>query len=186
MNNQYFKLNRLQFANHLMIKTILIGLVIATTTTMVVQQGISKANQIPQPSKTTPPIQPSSLIKQQLTGHWQTKKLSNSQVLNFLFTPDEKFFMWVESQKLAYGMNYKVNSEVKPMQLDIIPKDPSQKVETIFEMTADGKMRLEILKANPGQSRPNNFSTDTPVFKKISKITVPPKNIKFIDPSDRK
>jgi hypothetical protein len=184
MNNNYFKLNRSQFTYHLRTKNVLIGLVI--TTTMIVQPGIIKANQIPQSSQTTPSIQPSSPIKQELIGHWQAKNLANSQVINFIFTPDERLFMWVESEKFAYAMNYKVNSEAKPIQLDIIPKDPSQKVETIFEMTVDGKMRLEIMNSNPGKPRPNKFSTDTPIFERISQTTVPPKNIKFIDPSDRK
>ncbi len=184
MNNNYFKLNRTQFTYHLRAKNVLIGLVI--TTTMIVQPGITKANQTPQTSQATPSIQPSSQIKQQLIGHWQAKNLANSQVINFMFTPDERLFMWLESEKFAYGMNYKVNSEAKPIQLDIIPKDPSQKVETIFEMTADGKMRLEIMNSNPGKPRPNSFSSDTPIFKRISQTTVPPKNIKFIDPSDRK
>ncbi|PAX60386.1 hypothetical protein [Brunnivagina elsteri] len=179
MNNNYFKLNRLQFIHHLKTKNVLIGLVL--TTTIIVQPGIVKANQTPQPSQTTP----SSPIKQQLIGHWQVKNLTNSQVINFIFTPDEKLFMWGEFEKIAYGMNYKVNSEAKPIQLDIIPKDPSQKVETILEMTVDGKMRLEILNANPGQSRPNSFSPDTPIFERISQTTVPPKNIKFVDPSDK-
>jgi hypothetical protein len=184
MNSNYFKLNRSQFTYRFRTKNLLIGLVI--TTTMIVQPGIAKANQTPQPSQATPSIQTSSQIKQQLIGHWQVKQLSNSQAINFIFTPDEKLFMWVESQKLAYEMNYKVNSEAKPMQLDIIPKDLNQKIETIFEMTADGKMRLEIMNSNPGKPRPNKFSTDTPIFERISQTTVPPKNIKFIDPSDRK
>jgi hypothetical protein len=184
MNHNYFQLNRSQFNYHLKAKNFLIGLVI--TTTMIVQPGITKANQTPQTSQATPSIQPSSQIKQQLIGHWQAKNVANSQVINFLFTPDEKLFMWVESQRLAYEMNYKINSEVKPIQLDIIPKDSSQKVETIFEMNTDGKMRLEIQNANPGKSRPNTFSPDTPIFERISQTTVPPKNIKFIDPSDRK
>ncbi|NJL63154.1 MAG: hypothetical protein HC903_16650 [Methylacidiphilales bacterium] len=184
MNKNYFKLNRSQLTFHVKVRTVLISLVFVVT--IVVKQGIVKANPTPQPSQTTSPIQLTNLIKQQLIGHWQAKNLANSQVINFILTPDEKLFMWVESGKVAYGMNYKVNSEAKPMQLDIIPKDPSQKVETIFEMTADGRMRLEIINANPGQSRPNNFSTDTPIFARISQTTVPPKNIKFIDPSDRK
>jgi hypothetical protein len=184
MNSNYFKLNRSQFTYRFITKNLLIGLVI--TTNMIVQPGIAKANQTPQPPQATPSIQPSSQIKQQLIGHWQAKNIANSQVINFIFTPDERLFMWAESEKFAYGMNYKVNSEAKPIQLDIIPKDPSQKVETIFEMTADGKMRLEIMNSNPGKPRPNSFSPDTPIFERISQTTVPPKNIKFIDPSDRK
>ncbi|BAZ38108.1 hypothetical protein NIES4101_40430 [Calothrix sp. NIES-4101] len=184
MNHNNFQLQRSRFSHYTSPRILLVVLVIIITT--VSQEVIAKTNPTLQASRTTAFTQSSQQIQQQLIGHWQTKNASNSEIMNFIFTTDKKVFMWSNSDNLAYELTYKVNSETKPMQLDIIPKDTSQKVETIFEITVDGKMRLEIINASPGKSRPTNFSSTTPSFERISSSIIPPKNIKFFDPTEKK
>ncbi|MEA5574708.1 hypothetical protein [Calothrix sp. UHCC 0171] len=184
MNHNNFQLQRSQLAQYVSPKILLVGLVTIITTLS--QEVIAKANSNPQASQITTLTQSSQPVQQQLIGHWQTKNASNSEIMNFIFTAEKKLFMWSNSDNLAYELTYKVNSETKPMQLDIIPTDISQKVETIFEITVDGKMRLEIINSGPGKSRPTNFSSTTPSFERISSSIIPPKNIRFFDPTEKK
>jgi hypothetical protein len=50
----------------------------------------------------------------------------------------------------------------------------TEKVQTVFELTAEGQMRLQLQGTSPGQPRPNALNAEATVFKKVSEATALP------------
>ncbi len=76
-------------------------------------------------------------------------------------------------------MRYKVNLGEKPMHLDV-GLSSTETVETVFELTAEGQMRLQLQGTNPGQARPNSLNDRATVFKKVSEATALPADTEVI------
>lgn len=146
----------------------------------------SPANQptkapIPTPSSTSQPTNP---IAQKLLGQWQSKDPSSDLVLTFIFSPDGKLYVLSPDPKnpMAIAFEYKINPKPQPMHLDVSVSKEQKSVETIFEFTADGQLRLQLDNTSPKQSRPTAFSPTATLFTKVSDTTKLPENIKLIDP----
>jgi hypothetical protein len=137
---------------------------------------------LPTPTQFDNSIDP---VIQKLSGTWQGEDPSGSDTLTFIFTPQGKLFLVsTNSNKLstAVELRYKVNANIQPMHLDVILPNVSRPVLTIFELTADGKMRLQLEGTDVGKSRPKEFSMRATVFEKTSDSTMLPKNIHILDP----
>lgn len=123
-----------------------------------------------------------SALDRQLQGQWQTKDPKTGKVVTFIFAPDGKLFTVLpapDGSSVAIKMSYKINPTTQPMQLDVIIS-PEQTAMTIFQLTPEGKLRLELEGITPGKPRPANFSSTSTLFEKISEATTVPKNVQMI------
>lgn len=122
-------------------------------------------------------------IAKQLLGRWQAKDPKSDKVFTFIFGPDGKLFVVLPTpngSSVASKVAYQINPTTQPMQLDMV-LSPDEKVLTIFELTPEGKLRVELEGLNPGQPRPTVFSSKSTLFEKISDATTVPENIQIID-----
>jgi len=117
-----------------------------------------------------------------VVGTWQGE-LAPGQMITWILTPDGKLFMTAppvaDEPQQALEMRYQVESSTKPMGLDI---DLAQgaTVMTIFEMTPEGQMLVQIAGTTPGEERPEEFNNAT-VFEKVSDTTTLPPNTQIDD-----
>ncbi|MDZ7963331.1 MAG: hypothetical protein RMY34_36705 [Aulosira sp. DedQUE10] len=150
---------------------------------------------IPNPSPTNQPTQapipnPAPInqstnpIAQKLLGEWQTKDPSSPVTLTFMFSPDGKLYVLSPDTKtpVAVEFQYQINPTPQPMHLNVIVSQEKKPVLTIFEFTADGKLRLQLDNTDPGQPRPTAFSPTATLFTKVSDATKLPENTKFLNP----
>jgi hypothetical protein len=72
-----------------------------------------------------------------------------------------------------------VNFGAKPMHLDFGLSN-TETVQTVFELTPEGQMRLQLQGTNPGQPRPNSLNAEATVFKKVSEATALPADTQVI------
>ncbi len=127
-------------------------------------------------------------IAEQLLGRWQAKDPKSDKVFTFIFAPDGKLFVVLPTpngSSVASKIAYQINPTTQPMQLDMVVS-PSEKVLTIFELTPEGKLRVELQGLNPGQSRPTVFSSNSTLFEKISDATTVPTNVQTVDTQKKK
>ncbi len=123
-----------------------------------------------------------SAIDRQLQGLWQTKDPKTGKVVTFIFAPNGQLFTVLpapDGSSIAVKMSYKINPTTQPMQLDVIVS-PEQTAMTIFQLTPEGKLRLELDGITPGKPRPASFSSTSTLFEKISQATTVPKDIQVI------
>ncbi len=122
-------------------------------------------------------------IAQQLLGRWQAKDPTSDQVVTFIFAPVGNLFIVLpprDGSSVALKVAYQINPTTQPKQLDI-QLSPEQKALTIFELTADGKLRLELEGLAPGKPRPTGFQANATLFEKASEATTVPENIQVIE-----
>ncbi|MGB3267155.1 MAG: hypothetical protein WBA89_24770 [Microcoleus sp.] len=122
-----------------------------------------------------------SNIDQQLLGQWQGT-VPSGQSFTFVFAPEGKLFLMAkgpDGAARAKEMRYKVNLGQQPMHLDV-GLSSTETVETIFELTPEGQMRLQLQGTNPGQARPNSLNEQATVFKKVSEATALPADTQVI------
>lgn len=120
---------------------------------------------------------PVSNINQQLLGQWQTTD-GTGQPITFVFAPEGKLFLMKQvpnGPALAQEMRYKIDVSSQPMALDV-SLSQNETVLTVFELTADGQMRLQLAGTNPGLPRPSSLTAEANVFKKVSETTSLPAN----------
>jgi|GEM_PF-907318 len=122
-----------------------------------------------------------SNLDQQLLGQWQGT-VPSGQSFTFVFAPEGKLFLMAkgpDGAARAKEMRYKVNLGQKPMHLDV-GLSSTETVETVFELTPEGQMRLQLQGTNPGQARPNSLNEQATVFKKVSEATALPADTQVI------
>ncbi|MEO6861356.1 MAG: hypothetical protein ABI180_07425 [Microcoleus sp.] len=122
-----------------------------------------------------------SNIDKQLLGQWEGK-VPSGESFTFVFAPEGKLFLMAkgpDGAARAKEMRYKVNLGAQPMHLDV-GLSSTETVETVFELTPEGQMRLQLQGTNPGQARPNSLNEQATVFKKVSETTVLPADTKVI------
>jgi hypothetical protein len=122
-------------------------------------------------------------VLKQLLGQWQAKDPTSDKLFTFIFAPDNNLFFVLpapDGSSIALKVGYRVNRTTEPMQLDI-QLSPDQTALTIFEFTADGKLRLDLDGLTPGQPRPSAFRPNTPLFDRTSEATTVPENIQVIE-----
>lgn len=121
-------------------------------------------------------------VTQQLRGQWQTKDPTTGKLITFVFAPDGNLFTVLpapDGSSVAIKFAYKINPTTQPMQLDMIVS-PEQVVKTIFELTPEGKLHLELEGLSAGEPRPNQFSSKSTLFEKISDVATVPKDVQVI------
>jgi hypothetical protein len=146
-------------------------------------------NTTPSPTPANPSAKPEL---PELLGQWEFNQFSGFGVNNisFIFTPEGKLYLMAPySPYLSRGSSsnsiqvlevpYKINSSTKPMQVDILLGSEKENIKTIFEMTPDGKIRVELIGLNPGESRPTEFTTGSILMEKVSNFTKLPRNAKI-------
>jgi hypothetical protein len=128
------------------------------------------------------------LVAKQLLGRWEAKDPTSKKTFTFIFAPDRKLFVVLperDNSRVALKVGYQINTTTQPMQLDI-QLGPDQKAFTIFEFTADDKLRLDLDGLTPGQPRASKFQANAVLFNKISEVTTVPENIQVIELKDSK
>jgi len=142
---------------------------------------LASFNASPGPASATAPITAQTAaptatnIDQQLLGQWQGT-VPSGQSFTFVFAPEGKLFLMAkgpDGATRAKEMRYKVDFGAKPMHLDVGLSD-TETVQTVFELTAEGQMRLQLQGTNPGQPRPNALNAEATVFTKVSEATALP------------
>jgi glucose/arabinose dehydrogenase len=136
---------------------------------------------IPTPSSTNQPTNP---VTQKLLGQWQAKDAASQITLTLVFSPDGKLYILLPDAQnpMAIAFQYQINPKPQPMHLDVTVSKEQKPVLTIFELTAEDQMRLQLDNTSPGQPRPKAFSSTATLFTKVSDTTKLPENIKLIDP----
>ena len=120
-------------------------------------------------------------IDKQLLGQWQGT-VPSGQSFTFVFAPEGKLFLMAkgpDGAARAKEMRYKVNLGAKPMHIDV-GLSSTETVQTVFELTPEGQMRLQLQGTNPGQPRPNSLNDQATVFKKVSEATALPADTQVI------
>ncbi len=137
----------------------------------------------------TPSLQDKSTspIAQKLLGQWEAKDPDSPIILTFVFSPEGKLYIYSPNSQtsVAVELKYRIDptTEPKPIHLDITIPGKKEPVLTIFEFTADGKLRLQLDNTNPGKPRPTAFSESPTLFTKVSEATKLPDNVKVIEPT---
>lgn len=132
----------------------------------------------PAPTETATPI---DNIDQKLLGQWEATDPSG-QSFSFIFAPEGKLYLVVQPPQgaaRAKEMRYKVDAKNQPMHLDV-GLSATQTVMTVFELTAEGLMRLQLQGTKPGDPRPSAVNAQATVFKKISDTAALPENTQVI------
>lgn len=124
---------------------------------------------------------PADNIDQKLLGQWEATDPSG-QSFSFIFAPEGKLYLVVQPPQgaaRAKEMRYKVDAKNQPMHLDV-GLSATQTVMTVFELTAEGQMRLQLQGTKPGDPRPSAVNAQATVFKKISDTAALPENTQVI------
>lgn len=120
-------------------------------------------------------------VVQRLSGSWQTK-VSSTQALSLIFAPDGKLFIVLPSSSAnppAMQLRYRVASaSSSPMQIDLTTSD-NKTAQTIFELTKDGKLRVQLNDISAAQPRPSAFKPSAMLFEKVSNSTTLPANARI-------
>jgi hypothetical protein len=146
-----------------------------------------------QPTAQPTPTQESNQAQQtqqKLLGQWEYKNTAQNIALTFVFAPNGKFFILSQpdgkNQRQAVEIRYAMNSIPKPMHLDVYLPNQDKPVQTIFEFTPDGKMRMQLEGTDPGKPRPSKFSNNGSIFEKTSDSTELPSGTVLLDAKSRK
>ena len=122
-------------------------------------------------------------ITNQLLGQWQARDPKTDELVTFIFTPEAKLLIVLpdkEGSSIAIAMGYQIDVTTQPMQLEVIAS-PEEVAQTIFELTNEGKLRLELDGIAPGQPRPTAFSANATLFGKISDSTTLPEDVQVVE-----
>ncbi|HEY9597446.1 MAG TPA: type IV pilin-like G/H family protein [Cyanophyceae cyanobacterium] len=163
---------------HPLIASVLLGLLTTITTTANAQPLVT-----PLIAQAQNPSQ-SGDVQSRLIGQWQAKDTSSEPGLTLIFTADSKLFAIFPSDSgtpTARQLGYRINPTPQPMHIDVSILSMGDVVQTIFEFTPDGQLRLQIVGTEPGQRRPTTFTPSATVFQKISDATTLPSDVEVID-----
>ncbi|BAU14615.1 exported hypothetical protein [Leptolyngbya sp. NIES-3755] len=105
---------------------------------------------------------------QQLVGRWEGKVIRPEVPIGMWFSPSGKtivtFQIGFDAQtRMAFSMNYSIDTKPKPMHLDFRLERPrserdKQPLSTIFEFPNPGRLRVHFKNLEPGKPRPTQFS----------------------------
>jgi hypothetical protein len=157
---------------------ILTSVSIAVSNLMLSQRAIA---QTPIDSPQKPLLVPQDNNASPLWGQWEAKDPLTGDILRFIMTPEGKFYTLVipagsstTSQIPTLELSYQINDRSNPKQIDIISLKSEQRMSSIWELTKDGKLRLQF--GQPGASKPTAFSAGAIVLEKIATSTDLPPN----------
>jgi len=96
--------------------------------------------------------------------------------MTLVFAPAGKLFLLMQAEagvELAEELRYHLNTDTQPMQIDLT-LNQDETIATIFELTPDRHLRLELTHVAPGDERPTAFTDQVLVFQQTSQSTTPP------------
>lgn len=141
---------------------------------------------------TTQPANPPSVAQTQrvaqadvakrLVGLWQAPTRPGAPPLRLVFGADGKMYIILPAasgQAQALDLRYRINAAPRPMQLDIIAEG-NRSAPTIFELTPDRKLRLQLQGINAGRPRPTAFGANATVLEKVSDAANLPANTRVV------
>ncbi len=171
--------HKFQIAGKLLTSSILVSSLIGINTSVLAQPTTAPTSSPSTLNQSTDPI------IQKLWGQWEAINVpSKSPKFNFIFTPEGKLLLisYDTSNPSAIAFKYSIDSKPKPQHLDVtIAKEPKP-VQTIFEFTTDGQLRVQLENTAPGNSRPTAFAANATLFKKVSDSTALPDKVELFDP----
>ena len=121
---------------------------------------------------------PQNSVAKKLMGQWQGE--ISGRLLTLIFTPEGKLFI-LQTSTSAIEFEYRTDVTRQPKYLDLLVGGQIA-TNTIFDFTADGKLRLEFYDIK--KSRPTSFSSNATIFQKISEQTTLPANVTVINNQD--
>lgn len=122
-------------------------------------------------------------ITQQLIGEWQATDPESGESIQLIFASDQQLFFILPAQDgaaVAIPVEYQIQTTMQPMHLDMA-LTPDDIALTIFELTPEGKLRLEFKDVTPGEPRPTAFSETALLLAKTSENTTVPEDIPVIE-----
>jgi hypothetical protein len=177
---------KFSIASKMLTSSVFIALLTTLNTTAALSQPATPPPATPSPTPSTQE-QPTKAIAEKLVGQWETKDPGVPVTLTFIFSPEGKLFIYSPNspEAVAVEFTYRIDTapQPKPIHLDISIPGRKEPVLTIFDFTADGKLRLQLENTNPGKSRPTDFSEQPTLFTKVSESTKLPDNVKVIQPT---
>lgn len=128
------------------------------------------------------PASAEKTIAEKLLGHWEVKDPQSGENLSLIFAPKGKLFFILpedNSKKRALELDYTINPETNPMQIDL-QINGTPPALTIFELTEEGKLQLELDGIAPEKPRPEKFSDRASLLHKVSEETKLPEDVELI------
>ncbi|MFB2976599.1 hypothetical protein [Microseira sp. BLCC-F43] len=181
MQNPAFNFRHLSGAIPVPLKLTASGLLLALL-------GIQIAGATTQPANPRPVAQQQRVaqadVAKQLVGLWQAPTRPGAPPLRLVFGGDGKMFIILPAasgQAQALDLKYRINAATRPMQLDIIAEG-NRSAPTIFELTPDRKLRLQLQGINAGRPRPTAFGANATVLEKVSDAANLPANTRVVPP----
>ena len=167
---------RCQVSSKLITLSVLLGLLSTLSTTVNAQPPVTPLVAQTQSTSTT------NSVETRLQGQWQVEDPSG-QKLTLIFAPEGKFFMLLPlapDSPVALPFGYRIDPTEQPMHIDVLLPEKNETVMTIFELTDDGQLRLQLSDTNPGQPRPTAFTDGAILLQKISEETTVPSGVPLL------
>ncbi|MGG6264775.1 type IV pilin-like G/H family protein [Leptolyngbya sp. AN10] len=131
---------------------------------------------------------------QQLVGRWETQVKRTDTPIGMQFSPSGKLILAVDmgsgtQTRMAYSVNYSIDTKPKPMHLDFRlekPRNEQEKlpVSTIFDFPSPGTLRVHVKNLNMRQPRPTQF--DQPAeFSKVSDSAIAFPDVAKLKPAEQ-
>lgn len=164
-----------------------IGCVSLVSLTTILLPAVVLAEPAPAP---LPAMKPDPVVAvpvaKKILGQWLTKEPLDGEMVMFVFAPDGKAYIIsgtaASGNAIATPLQYRLDAKSTPNHLDIV-LSPNATVETLFEFTSDGELRLQMLGTRPGKPRPAALTDNATLFQKLSDDTTPPPGIEVEKPS---
>lgn len=117
-------------------------------------------------------------LSKQILGTWQGKD-PDGKDFSLIFSPEGNMFPVVENGKKAFKFAYKLDTTTKPLNIDISAR--GETAQTIWELTAEGQLRIQLDGVDPKKNRPTDFSSKATLLKRVSDVVTLPADVKLDD-----
>jgi len=181
MKNTFLNLHqrqtRFKVTGKLITVSLLLGLLSTFSTSVSAKPSVAPLIAQAQSTPTKNPVET------QLQGRWQVEDSTSGQKLTLIFSPEGKFFMLLPlapDAPVAVPFGYRIDPTEQPMHIDVLLPEKNETVMTIFELTDDGQLRLQLSDTNPGQPRPTAFTDGAILLQKISEETTVPSGVPLL------
>lgn len=132
--------------------------------------------------------QSTTVIVEQLQGQWLPLETLPGPISMLIFAPQGRLLLMpqnpTESKPVAKSAEYRINPHTNPMQMDIV-LDSQTTIQTVFELTPNGDLRLQLAETGPGKPRPAALTETATLFQKISDSTDLPPGVTLQSSVDR-
>lgn len=144
------------------------------------------------PTNPTPNIfsTPNNSDPNPLAGQWEVKDPVTGDILRLIFAPEGKLYTLVipagsssNSQLPTLALSYQINVRANPQEIDIISPNNGKGISTIWELTKDGKLRIDLGQGQPGSPRPTSFSPSAVILDKVAVAAELPANAQIYNPN---